>query len=104
MQARAFHFQVGRTKLGWFGKAVLAVIAVALTALLLTFGLVAATVGVLALVAAKVVRALGGGQRANSDTAWERRVEMQAGTSGPGTVREVEVEVLRIEERPGGPV
>ncbi|MCA1964308.1 MAG: hypothetical protein LDL31_10225, partial [Prosthecobacter sp.] len=65
MQARVFQFQVGRTKLGWFGKTILVVIAAVLIALLLTFGLVAAVVGVIALLAAKGVRALGGGQRAN---------------------------------------
>lgn len=104
MQARVFQFQVGRTKLGWFGKTILVVIAAVLIALLLTFGLVAAVVGVIALLAAKGVRALGGGQRVNSERAWERRVSAQVDAPTAGSVQEVEVEVLRIEERPGGSV
>lgn len=114
MNARMFHVQVGQGKLGWLGKLVLGIIALVLIALLLTFGLVAALVGGVAFLALKMFRALkpGLGPVPNSasdmamteqDAAWARRESggiresLEAGT----IVRDVEVEVLPADEKPG---
>lgn len=111
MNARMFHFQVGQGKLGWAGKLVLGLIAAILIALLLMFGVVAAVVGGVAMLALKVVRALrpasapvpdSNSMMSEEDLSWARRESggIRESLEAGSVVRDVEVEVLPVDEKP----
>ncbi len=105
MQARVFQFQVGRSKIGWVGRILFAVVAVVLIGLLLTFGVVAAVVGVVALAAIKLIRAFGPTPppAVTSSPEWQESavVVSETLTEESGPVRDIEVEVIEVESAPG---
>jgi hypothetical protein len=103
MHARVFQFQVGRSKLGGLGKVILAVVAVLVTAFLVMFGIFAAVLGLATKAFLQLSRALGAGQRPRAASSPKRMrsdlPEQPAREAGHGIVRDVEVEVLKIEDR-----
>lgn len=103
MHARVFQFQVGRSKLGGLGKVIFALVAILVTASVILFGIFAAVVALVTKACLQLFRALGGGGSSPSSHSPERvysdlPVHPERG-AGQGVVRDVEVEVLKIEDR-----
>lgn len=110
MKARMYQFQFGQANLGWPAKVVLGLIIILGAALLLSFGLIAAAVGGVAFLAAKLIRpflptSASAAQPPESDLAWQRPQteptrELQEDAS---IIRDVEVEILPAEDTRSGP-
>ncbi len=104
MQARVFQFQVGQSKLGALGKVILAGVAVLVTAFLIMVGIFAAVMALATKAFLQLSRALGAGERpraASSTTSVRSDLPVHpARGAGHAVVRDVEVEVLKIEDRP----
>lgn len=111
MKARMYQFQFGQSNLGWPAKLVLGLIVILGVFLLLSFGLIAAVVGGVALIAMKIIRTFlpAAAPSPESDLSWQRQQsmgrnmdteparELQEDTS---IVRDIEVEVLPAEDKP----
>ncbi|GEP42533.1 hypothetical protein [Brevifollis gellanilyticus] len=109
MKARMYQFQFGQGNLGWPAKLVLGLVIILGIALLLSFGLIAAVVGGIALLATKIIRTFLPASAAppaqESDLSWHRQQpepshELQ---EDRGIVRDVEVEILPAEDDRRGP-
>ncbi|MES2594398.1 MAG: hypothetical protein V4662_03630 [Verrucomicrobiota bacterium] len=112
MKAKMFHFQLGQTNLGWPAKILLALIIALGVVFLIFFGLIAVVVGGVALLTLKIARALRPASAESTEApadpglSWDRPAVEVAGElrEDQGIIRDVEVEILPVEENRPVPV